>query len=130
MKAPAKAMKPAMKVMKVAMKAMKVMKAMKATAASKVARGKFRYALVLRGTKEKTAGGLTKDSLTRNSEGKIVNKSASVQAKKAMSPGFKNYFDAVKKARKELGVTGFCAVGGKTEQGKALYAKVKAILGK
>merc|ERR1712113_751584 len=33
-------------------------------------------------------------------------------------------------ARKQLGVTGFCAVNGKTAQGKALYAKAKAILGK
>merc|ERR1712032_1120108 len=29
-------------------------------------------------------------------------------------------------ARKELGVTGFCVVGGKTAQGRALYAKAKS----
>merc|ERR1712113_258058 len=34
--------------------------------------------------------------------------------------------DACKKARKELGIKGFCPVGGKTAQGKALYAKVKS----
>ena len=34
---------------------------------------------------------------------------------------------AVIKARKELGIKGFCAVNGKTAQGKALYAKAKAI---
>ena len=27
----------------------------------------------------------------------------------------------------ELGIKGFCAVGGKTAQGKALYAKAKAL---
>jgi len=31
------------------------------------------------------------------------------------------------KARKELGIKGFCAVNGKTASGKALYAKAKAI---
>ena len=31
------------------------------------------------------------------------------------------------KARKELGIKGFCAVNGKSAQGKALYAKAKAI---
>ena len=34
---------------------------------------------------------------------------------------------AVTKARKELGIKGFCAVNGKSAQGKALYAKAKAI---
>ena len=34
---------------------------------------------------------------------------------------------AVIKARKELGIKGFCAVNGKSSQGKALYAKAKAI---
>ena len=34
---------------------------------------------------------------------------------------------AVTKARKELGIKGFCAVNGKSSQGKALYAKAKAI---
>ena len=29
-----------------------------------------------------------------------------------------------------LGVTGFCCVNGKTAQGKAVYAKVRSILGK
>merc|ERR1712117_548303 len=117
--------------MKTAMKApKKAMKAMKAKAASKIARGKRRYAMVLRGSKEKTAGGLTKDSLTKNALGKIVSKAASARAKKAMPAGFKNYFVAVKKARKELRITGFCAVNGKTAQGKALYAKVKSMLGK
>merc|ERR1711994_232856 len=108
----------------------KGMKVMKAKAASKIARGKGRYAAVFCGRKEKTAGGLTKDSLTKNSLGRLVNKSRSALAKKMMPPGFKKYLEAVKKARKELGITGFCAVNGKTAKGKVLYAKVKTILGK
>jgi len=34
---------------------------------------------------------------------------------------------AVIKARKELGIKGFCAINGKNVEGKALYAKAKAI---
>jgi hypothetical protein len=37
------------------------------------------------------------------------------------------WFSAVKEARQELGVPGFCRVGGKTEQGKDLYAKAKEL---
>merc|ERR1740129_2452556 len=139
MKAPMKSMKSmkSMKAMKAAMKsmkgmkaAMKAMKAMKKRAVSKVARGKYRKALVFRGSKQKTSGGLTKESLIKNKHGRIVNKAASARAKKTMSPAFKAFGEATKKARKELGITGFCPVGGKTAQGKALYAKVKSILGK
>ena len=36
--------------------------------------------------------------------------------------------EATNKARKELKITGFCAVGGSSAQGNALYAKVKSIL--
>merc|ERR1719510_2494613 len=121
------AMKTAMKGMKAAMKAMK---AMKKRAASKVARGRFRKALVFRGSKQKTSGGLTRESLIKNKNGRIVNKAASARAKKTMPPAFRAFGEAVKKARKELGITGFCPVGGKTAQGKALHAKVKSILGK
>ena len=39
----------------------------------------------------------------------------------------RHWLDAVLKARKELGIKGFCAVGGKSAQGKALYAKAKAL---
>jgi len=33
----------------------------------------------------------------------------------------------VKKARKQLKITGFQAIGGKTAQGKQLYEKAKAL---
>merc|ERR1712083_599939 len=111
--------------MKAAMKAMKVKKV------SKIARGKYARSVVFRGSKAKTASGMTKDRLDRNKRGKIVSKKASAHAKKrwATSP-LKKWLDAVNQARKQLGVKGFCAVGGKTAQGKALYAKAKSILGK
>merc|ERR1719195_895065 len=110
--------------------AMKAMKAMKRGRPARFARGKYRKALVFRGSKQKTSGGLTRESLIKNKHGRIVNKAASARAKKTMSPAFKAFGEATKKARKELGITGFCPVGGKTAQGKALYAKVKSILGK
>merc|ERR1711992_337569 len=102
------AMKPAMKA-----KAMKAMKAMK------------------KGRKAKTAGGLTKDTLIKSKSGKIVSKAASARGKKAFATSaLKKWGAATLQARKALGITGFCPVGGKTAQGKALYAKTKAILGK
>merc|ERR1712150_142963 len=122
--------KPAMKAaMKPAMKAMKAKKAMKV---SKIARGKMARAVVFRGSKEKTGGGMTKDKLVKNRNGRIVSKAASARAKKAYAASpLKKWMEACKAARKQLNVKGFVACGGKTAQGKALYAKAKSIfLGK
>merc|ERR1712008_559359 len=124
-----KAMKAAMKAMKAAMKAMKAMKAKKKV--SVVARGKYAKAAVFNGRKAKTVGGLTKETLIKSKSGKIVSKAASARGKKRWAQSaLKKWFDAVTQARQALGITGFCAVNGKTAQGKALYAKAKAILGK
>merc|ERR1739848_376122 len=113
-------------------KAMKAMKAMmKAKKVSVIAKGKYAKAAVFKGKKAKTVGGLTKDMLIKNKSGKIVSKAASARAKKRYaSSALKKWGDAVKAARKQLGISGFCAVGGKTAQGKALYAKAKSIVGK
>merc|ERR1711998_202896 len=109
--------KAAMKAMKVMKKkaAMKAMKAMKKKAVSKIARGSHAKAMVLRGSKEKTAGGMTAKDLTKNKYGKVVSKKKSAFAKK--SP----WIQAVTKARKALKITGFAA----TEKGTPLYAKAK-----
>merc|ERR1719166_567479 len=107
------------------------MKAKKAMKVSKVAKGKLARAVVFRGGKEKTSTGLTKEKLMKNKSGKIVSKAKSARSKKAWSTSpLKKWIEAVKQARKQLNVTGFCAVNGKIAQGKALYAKVKSILGK
>merc|ERR1712190_178792 len=121
---------------KPAVKGMKAMKAaaMKAKAMKKVsviAKGRAAKAAVFSGRKAKTVGGLTKATLTKSKSGKIVSKAASARAKKNFAgSALKKWGDAVKQARKALGIKGFCAVGGKSAQGKALYAKAKAILGK
>merc|ERR1712137_408286 len=124
------AMKAGMKAMKAApMKSMKAMKKVKKV--SIIARGKRAKVAVFNGKKEKTVGGLTKATLTKSKSGKIVSKAASARAKKAFAQSpLKKWCDALKQARKEMGIKGFCPVGGKTAQGKALYAKVKSILSK
>merc|ERR1712039_794127 len=127
------AMKGGMKkaAMKKGMKAMKAMKAMKKKAmkGSKIAKGKRAKASVFRGRKEKTTSGLTKATLMKSKAGKIVSKKQSAAAKKRFAnSAAKRWIDACKKARKELGIKGFCAVGGKTAQGKLLYAKAKSLL--
>merc|ERR1712122_262281 len=111
------------------MKAMKGMKVMKAKRVSIIAKGKMARAVVFRGSKVKTSGGMTKDKLTKNKSGKIVSKAASARAKRNFAnSGLKAWADAVKAARKALNLTGFVAIGGKSATGKALYAKAKALL--
>merc|ERR1712164_172328 len=107
--------KAAMKAMKVMKKkaAMKAMKAMKKKSVSKVAKGVMAKAMVLRGSKAKTVGGLTAKDLTKNKFGKIVSKKMSALGKK--SP----WIQAVAKARKALKITGFAAI----KKGSPLYAK-------
>merc|ERR1712117_240455 len=105
-------------------------KAMKVKRTSIVAHGKLARSVVWRGSKQKTPGGLTKETLTKSKGGKIVSRAASARAKKAFAKSaLKKWCDACKMARKDLKITGFCPVGGKTAQGKALYTKVKSILG-
>merc|ERR1719490_677843 len=96
---------------------------------SVIAKGvRSRYA-VFAGKKEKTATGMKKTDLLKNKSGKIVSKKRSALSKqKFASSALKKWSDACKKARKELGLSGFVAIGGKTPTGKALYAKIKSLL--
>merc|ERR1719222_1146304 len=102
------------------------MKVMKTKRVTKIAKGRFAKALVLRGSKEKTVGGLTKEALTRNKRGKIVSKRAAANGKRR----FKNieaWVESLTAARKALQMQGFVAVNGKSVLGKALYVKAKAL---
>merc|ERR1712159_574960 len=101
------------------MAAMKAMRAMKKKTVSKIAKGKMARAVVFRGTKEKTATGLTKSDLIKNKFGKIVSKKRSAFAKK--NNFIKGWTTAVQKARKALGLKGFVAI----KKGSALYKKAK-----
>merc|ERR1719310_462167 len=112
-----------------AMKAMKAsMKRMKAMKVSVIAKGKRAKSAVFRGSKQKTTGGLKKSDLKKNKAGKVVSVKASNAAKKKKSAKkIAAWGASVKAARKALGIKGFCAVGGKSAQGKALLAKVRSI---
>jgi hypothetical protein len=110
-------------------KASAMKRVMKAKKVSKIAKGSRARSRVFLGHKEKTATGLSKADLTKNKRGKIVSKKASANAKKLfVKNGLKAWADAVKAARKALGLTGFVAIGGKSAAGKALYAKAKSLL--
>merc|ERR1739848_619076 len=75
---------------------------------------------VWNGTRMFTKGGLTKKDLIKNSRGKIVSKKAS------KAKGANGWMKAVTKARKELGITGFCLMN-RGAQGVALYKRAKEI---
>merc|ERR1711934_107921 len=101
----------------------------KAKRVSIVAKGKRAKSAVFSGRKEKTTSGLKKSDLVKNKTGRVVSKKASARGKRLyVNSGLKKWADACKKARKELGLKGFVAIGGKSADGKALYAKVKSLL--
>merc|ERR1712039_115492 len=123
------AMKKAMKKPTMKKAVMKKAKAMKTKRVTVIARGSRARSVVFSGRKEKTQSGLMKADLVKTRDGKIVSKKASAQSKKRFAnSAVKRWAEACKKARKELGITGFVAIGGKSEKGKALYAKVKSLL--
>merc|ERR1712193_167296 len=93
----------------------KAMKAMKKKAVSKIAKGRMAKVLVFRGSKEKTTGGMTASSLTKNKHGRVVSKKRSALSKK------NTWMIAVQKARKALKIKGFVAV----KKGTELYKKAK-----
>merc|ERR1719335_1864128 len=106
------------------MKKVKVMKKKKQV--SKVARGRYAKALVFRGSKEKTVGGLTRESLMRNKRGKVVSKRQNAKGKR-MYKNIETWTESFMQAREMLRVEGFHAINGSTLQGKALYYKTKAL---
>ena len=119
MKSMAKAMKASgMKKMMKSMAKEKSMamrkKAMKKTAATYKTKQGAKSA-VFKGLIMKSKGGLKKDALTKNKNGRIVSKKLSLKGKKS------KWMAAVAKARAALKVKGFMAVGGKTAAGAFLH---------
>merc|ERR1719331_2441436 len=103
----------------------------KAMRVSKVAKGKRAKSSVFRGTKASTSGGLKKSDLTKNKQGKVVSKKASLQGKKRYQKnGLARWTKAVQQARKSLGIKGFQVVGGKTSKGQALLKKARSLFKK
>merc|ERR1719309_1536016 len=93
----------------------------KAKRVSKIARGRYRLSQVFKGRKEKTVGGLKKSDLTKNKHGRVVSKKKSAFGQKS------KFIKAVMLARKQLGIKGFQAVGGKTAKGQALLKKARSL---
>merc|ERR1711900_153706 len=75
---------------------------------------------VWRGKLNKSKGGLTKASLTKNKHGKIVSRKASARA------GKNKWIAAVMKARKDLKIKGFAAC----KKGTAFYKAARKNYGK
>merc|ERR1711962_1393599 len=118
----AKSMKKAMKAKATMKKAMKK----KAKRVSIVARGRGAKGRVFSGKKVRTSGGLKKSSLMRNKHGRVVSKKLHAQGKKAYK-NVQKFANAVKAARKALGVRGFVPIGGKTAKGQALLKKARSL---
>mmetsp|Transcript_11515 Transcript_11515/g.21618 ORF Transcript_11515/g.21618 Transcript_11515/m.21618 type:complete len:102 (-) Transcript_11515:227-532(-) len=91
-----------------------------------IATGKYKKAVVFRGSKAKTSGGLTKADLKKNKNGKIVSKKASARAKSLYKDTIGPWVKAVSVAKKELGITG-CVYVNSPGQGRTLYKKAKEI---
>merc|ERR1712185_757638 len=88
---------------------------------SKIAKGRNAKSVVLRGTKEKTASGMTKADLMINKRGKVVSKKKCALAKKRFASSVGPWMQAVKKARAALKLKGFVAI----KKGSPLYIKAK-----
>merc|ERR1712087_462640 len=93
---------------------------------SVIAKGVLAKSQVLKGKKVKTSGGLTKDGLMKNKRGKVVSKKQHAVGKKLYA-SVEKWIGCVINARKALGLKGFVAINGKKPEGKALYAKAKAL---
>merc|ERR1719281_556989 len=106
------------------MKAMR--KVMKKKKVSKIAKGRMAKSLVFRGSREKTTGGLTRDSLMKNKRGKVVSKRQNAKGKRAFK-NIETWTESFMQAREMLRLEGFHAINGKSLQGKALYYKTKAL---
>merc|ERR1719384_1867332 len=98
----------------------------KKKAASKVASGRRAKSIVLRGTKERTRGGLRKEDLMLNKRGKAVSKKKSALGRRRYC-NVEQWVGSVMEARRVLHLKGFVAINGRTLLGKSLYARAKAL---
>mmetsp|Transcript_118957 Transcript_118957/g.308782 ORF Transcript_118957/g.308782 Transcript_118957/m.308782 type:complete len:217 (+) Transcript_118957:67-717(+) len=92
-----------------------------------ISKAKLERVQVFLGRKTSTRGRREKKDFIKNKYGRIVSKKVSANSKRNHANSAKPWVDSIKQARKELGLTGFVLLGGKTAAGKALLAKVRAI---
>ncbi len=72
------------------------------------------------GSRHHTNSGHSKSHLMKNKTGKVVTKKSHAAGRRAYK-NIRGWTQAVSKARKALGITGFCAV----KKGTALYKKAR-----
>merc|ERR1711964_403879 len=77
---------------------------------------------VWNGSRKKTKSAMTKSSLTKNKRGLIVSKKKSRNMKRRMNAKG-SWVHCVMRARKELGITGFCAI----RKGTPLYTRAREL---
>merc|ERR1719281_2021326 len=94
----------------------------KAKRVSVIAKGPRMRASVFSGSKEKTLTGLKKSDLIKNKRGKIVTKAQAAAGKKAYA-NISGWTAACKKAKTQLGLTGFIAI----KKGSPVYKAAKEI---
>merc|ERR1712087_49259 len=82
------------------------------------------YRKVWNGSSKFTKGGLVKADLMLNKRGKVVSKKKFDKGQKLVKSG--GWTAALMKARKELGITGFCTIN-RGAQGVALYKRAKEL---
>ena len=75
---------------------------------------------VWNGTRQKNKSGLTKSDFMLNKNGRLVSKKQHARGRKQFK-NIRGWINAVSKARKALGITGFCAV----KKGTPLYIKAR-----
>ena len=75
---------------------------------------------VWNGSRQKTMSGLSKSDFTTNKNGRLVSKKRSAHGARQFK-NIRGWIQAVSKARKALGITGFCAV----KKGTPLYKKAR-----
>jgi hypothetical protein len=122
-----KSMKKAMKGMK--RRSMKAKKSMKKRSMRKKRVSVIgKRVSVFHGTKHHTSGGLTKNDFKKNRTGRIVSKKKSDAAKRRFSKTIGKWAVATKNARRQLGIRGFQAVGGRSTRGQALLKKVRSLV--
>ena len=75
---------------------------------------------VWNGSRQKNKSGLTKSDFMLNKNGRLVSKKKHAAGRRSYK-NIRGWTQAVSKARKALGITGFCAV----KKGTALYKKAR-----
>merc|ERR1711957_34298 len=106
------------------MKARRAMKTTRKPKATKKRSNVGNKCQVLNGRKLRTRGGMKAADLMKNSRGRVVSRKRHAAGVKAYETNLKVWVTACKKARIELGLTGFVAI----KKGSDFYNRAKALM--